>query len=121
MPPPTSTACSRRSERGQASVELIGALPAVLLVGLVAWQLALVGHAAWLCAHAARVAARAQAVRVDPERAARSALPRSLRSGLTVERLGSSGAVRVEVAVPLLFDAFRSPPRIGATAALEGA
>ena len=106
-------------EHGQASVELVGTLPAVLLVGLVVWQLALAGHAAWLCAHAARVAARAEAVHADPESAARSALPVSLRPGLTVERSGRPGAVRVEVPVPL--DAIRSPARVGATVALAGA
>ena len=43
-------------------MELVAALPLVLLAALVAWQLALAGHAMWLCAHAARVAARADAV-----------------------------------------------------------
>lgn len=114
----SATPSSRRYERGQASVELVGALPAVLLVGLLVWQLALAGHAAWLCAHAARVAARAEAVRSDPERAARSALPRSLWPGLSVERVGGSGAVRVEVAVPPLLEAVRTSARVGATASL---
>ena len=57
------------SERGQASVELLGVLPALLLVVLVAWQFALAGHAAWLAGNAARVAARAGAVGADPARA----------------------------------------------------
>ena len=99
----------------------MGALPALLLAGLVAWQLALAGHAAWLCAHAARVAARAEAVREDPRRAARSALPASLRPGMTVERTVASDALRVEVALPVPLDAIRSPARIGATVALAGA
>ena len=71
-------------ERGQASVELVAALPLVLLAAAVAWQLALAGHALWLCAHAARVAARADAVGRSAEAAARSALPRSLEQGLGV-------------------------------------
>ena len=65
-------------ERGQASVELVAALPLVLLAGLLAWQLALAGHTAWECAHAARAAARADAVGRSAEAAARSAVPRSL-------------------------------------------
>lgn len=121
MSPRPSIVSCLRCERGQASVELVGTLPAVLLVGLVVWQFALAGHAAWLCAHAARVAARAEAVHADPESAARSALPRSLRPGLTVERSGRTGAVRVEVAVPVPLDAVGSPARVGATVALEGA
>ena len=44
----TPGAQEREPERGQASVELLGALPAVLLVALAAWQLVLAGQAAWL-------------------------------------------------------------------------
>ncbi|MEX2253090.1 MAG: TadE/TadG family type IV pilus assembly protein, partial [Thermoleophilaceae bacterium] len=54
--------CGGTSETGQASVELLGAIPAVLLVGALVWQLALAGHALWLCANAARAGARAEAV-----------------------------------------------------------
>ena len=90
------------SQRGQASVELVSVLPFVLLAGAILWQLALAGHAAWACANAARVAARAEAVGHDAERAARSALPGYLEPGLVVARQ-RSGATRVEVGVPLLF------------------
>jgi hypothetical protein len=105
-----------RSERGQASVELVAVVPLVLLVGAVLWQLALAGHAAWLGANAARVAARARAVGEDEERAARSALPGYLQRGLEVGRHGS-GAVRVSVRVPLLFG-LRDPVEIASTASL---
>ncbi len=88
-------------QRGQASIEFVAAVPAALLVGAVAWQLALLGHAAWLSAHAARAAARADAVDRSPRRAALSVLPRSLEGGLRVERSGRR--VRVRVRVPLLF------------------
>jgi hypothetical protein len=91
-------------QRGQASVELIAALPVALLVALTAWQFALLGHAAWLSAHAARAAARADVVGRSPARAARSALPRSLRRGLRVQRSGQ--LVRVRVRVPLLLGRF---------------
>jgi len=90
-----------RSDRGQASVELIGALPLVLLAALIAWQLVLAGRALWLTAHAARVAARAEAVGRDPRAAARSALPRRLESGLVVRRR-SAGGVEVTLRVPLM-------------------
>ena len=51
-------------------------VPFVLLVGAVAWQLALAGHTLGSRAHAARAAARADAVGRDVRtRAARSALP----------------------------------------------
>jgi hypothetical protein len=106
-------------ERGQAAVELVAALPFVLLAGLVAWQLALAGHAAWLSAHAARAAARAQAVGRDPNAAARSALPRTLERGLRVEH-PNGRAVRVRVRVPLVLRRWHGPVSVEATASLGG-
>src|SRR4051812_33866970 len=104
-------------DRGQASVELLATLPAVLLVAALVWELALAGHTAWLCANAARAGARAALVGRDARAAARSALPRSLRRGLEVsERPG--GAVRVRLPVPLLLHSWRGPVAIGATARL---
>jgi TadE-like protein len=107
------------SERGQASIELVAMLPVVLLVGTIAWQLALAGHTAWLTAHAARAAARADAVGRSPVEAARSALPRSLEAGLEVERL-DRGSVRVSVRVPLLMRAWAGPLRVAARSSLGG-
>src|SRR5437762_165521 len=86
-----------RCQAGQASVELVAAVPFVLLVGLVLWQLVLAGQAAWLCANAARVAARAEAVGGDGASAARSAVPSALRSGVRVETDSSSGRVRARM------------------------
>jgi hypothetical protein len=104
-------------ERGQASVELLGTLPAVLLAAALVWELALAGHTAWLCANAARAGARAAVVGRDARAAARSALPQSLRRGMTVES-GDDGAVRVRLRVPLLVRRWQGPVRIGATARL---
>ena len=113
------TAASRRSaESGQASVELVAAVPALLLVGLVAWQLVLAGHAAWACANAARVAARAEAVGRDARTAARSALPHHLRRGLRVDAGGD--VVRVRVRVPLVVPGRPGPVTVSAAAALGG-
>jgi pilus assembly protein CpaE len=106
-----------RSQRGQASVELVAALPFVVLAGLVAWQLALVGHTAWLAANAARVAARADAVGRDPRGAARSALPRSLERHLRVRR-HPAGGVSVRVRIPILLRHWRSPVSVGASTSL---
>src|SRR5436190_16744919 len=107
----------RTSECGQASVELLGAVPAVLLVGLLVWQLAVAGQAAWLCANAARAAARAEAVGRNGPAAARSALPRSLERGLKVDS-AAGGAVRVRMRIPLLIRAWQSPISVAATARL---
>lgn len=104
---------------GQASVELLGVVPAVLLIALLVWQLALAGWSAWLCAGAARAAARAVAVGRDGRAAARSALPVELRQGLRVDRPGG-GRVRVRLQVPLLVRGWASPVTIGASARLGG-
>jgi pilus assembly protein CpaE len=106
------------SERGQATVEFLGVLPAALLVVLAAWQLALAGQTSWLAANAARVAARAEAVGRDPDRAARSALPTYLRDRMQLTR-GAEGRVSVRVRLPLLLKRWRTPLRVGATAAME--
>jgi TadE-like protein len=108
-----------RGQRGQASVELIAALPFVLLLGAVVWQLALAGHTAWVAAHAARAGARAELVGGDVERAARSVLPRGLEDGLRVER--DDGTVRVRVHVPLLLHRWRLPVSVGAASSLGAA
>ena len=114
-----SHTCALRRQRGQASVELLGVLPLVILVGLVVWQIALAGHAVWLCANAARVAARAELVGREAEAAARSALPRGLEKGLEV-RSDRAGAVRVTLRVPLLIHRWQGPISVSATASLEG-
>ena len=114
---PDDTPLRRSSERGQASVELVAALPFVLLAAIVAWQLALAGHAMWLVAHASRAAARADAVGRSPGSAARSALPGSLERGLDVRRL-PGGGVRVSLRVPLLLPAWRAPVSVSATSSL---
>jgi hypothetical protein len=109
---------SRSRQAGQASVEMVAALPAVVLVALVVWQLAIAGHAAWATANAARVAARAAAVDRDAERAARSALPRRLEPGLRV-RESDDGAIDVRVRVPLVVRAWGSIVTVRAQAGLE--
>ena len=106
-----------RSDSGQASVEMAAALPLVVLVAAVGWQLALAGYSTWACANAARVAARAQAVGDDEEAAARSALPRSLERGLRVEA-ASGGGVRGELRIPLILGRWRGPVTVSSSAAL---
>jgi hypothetical protein len=104
------------SESGQASVETVALVPLVLLAAALAWQLVLTGHTLWLCANAARAAARADLVGDSPVRAARSALPRSLERDLRVKRV--DGGVRVELRLPLVLRSWRSPVEITAAASL---
>ncbi|MEA2408315.1 MAG: hypothetical protein QOE69_2434 [Thermoleophilaceae bacterium] len=109
-----------RAEAGQASVEAVAVVPLVLLAAAVAWQLVLAGHTLWVCANAARAAARADFVGASARAAARSALPASLERELSVRRV-EGGAIRVEVRLPLLVRAWGSPVRVAAVASLAEA
>ena len=84
----------RGAESGQASVELIAAIPALTLVVLLVAQLTLAGYALWSAGVAARAGARAAYVGGDAARAARASLPPALRDGASV-RTGNPLAVRV--------------------------
>jgi len=96
--PRTASSAGHREE-GTASIELIAAVPFLLLAVLVAAQLGLAGQALWSAGVAARAGARAALVGGDGRAAARGALPPSLRSGA---RVASSGTVSVRVSVPRL-------------------
>lgn len=90
-------ASSVRREGGTASVEMIAAVPFLLLAALVAAQLVAAGYALWSAGVAVRAGARAQLVGGDGERAARQALPALLRDGAKVVDEGDAVAVRVNV------------------------
>jgi hypothetical protein len=107
---PRRAASKARRETGTASVELIGAIPFLLLALLVAGQLVAAGHALWSAGVAARAGARAALVGGDAEEAARRALPDSLRRGAEVTE---DEAVAVRVPVPRLLPAL---PRLTVTA-----
>jgi hypothetical protein len=98
-------------------VEAVAVLPALILAALIGWQLVLVGQTLWLCAAAARTAARADVVGLSPGRAARSAVPRPLKRGMSVERT-DGGGVRVELRLPILLAAWQSPIRVAAVTSL---
>lgn len=91
----------RAGQSGQAAVEFLALLPVLLFAAAVLWQAVLTGHGLWLCANAARVAARAALVGADPESAARSALPDALEADLGIADDGD-GRVEVTVRVPLI-------------------
>ncbi len=101
-----------RSERGQATVEMVAVVPAMVLACAIAWELVLAGHTAWVAAHAARASARAVAVGRDGRAAARS-----VASDAAVSALGG-GRVRVRVPVPLLVPGWNSAIKVSATAGL---
>src|SRR3954454_8433177 len=96
----------RRSENGEASVELVALLPLIAVVGLALWQAVVAGQAAWLAGPSARAGARASAVGGDPRIAAASTLPGTLRGGLRVEKR-PDGTVRVRIRLPSVVGAAR--------------
>jgi hypothetical protein len=89
-----------RSASGQASVELVALLPALVLLVALCWQALVAGQAVWLSGSAARRAARAEAVGADAKAAAAGALPARLREGLRV-RTRDDG-VEVVIRVPTI-------------------
>lgn len=93
---------SAHREDGTASVELVAVVPFLLLAILVAAQIGLAGQALWSAGVAARAGARAALVGGDARRAARRALPASLRDGAEVR---DGNVVSVEVAIPRLLPA----------------
>ena len=101
--PPQSADNTGHGERGTASVELVAAIPFLLLALAVAAQIALAGQALWSASVAARAGARAALVGGDPKAAARQALPPSMRAGAVVEEEddGDEG-IAVQVPVPTL-------------------
>ncbi len=90
---------SGHREEGTASVELVAAVPFLLLAVLVAAQLALAGQALWSAGVAARAGARAALVGGDADAVARGALPPTLRGAAEVEE---ADGVSVRVLVPRL-------------------
>ncbi len=94
-------------QSGQASVELVAAIPVALLVTLLVAQLAVAGYALWSAAAAARAGARAGYVGGVAEAAARRSLPAPLRQGASVS---GGDAVAVRVRAPALVPGIPSVP-----------
>jgi hypothetical protein len=87
--------------RGQASVELVAALPALLLAAAVALQLLLAGYALTLADGAAEAGALALASGGSATGAARAALPGWARADVAVEVEGDEVTVRLLPPSPL--------------------
>lgn len=91
----------RRGERGQASVEVLGAIPAMLTLGLVVLQLLAVGYASVLAGAAAEAGALALAGGRDPETGVRESLPGWSRARTRVSASGGTVRVRLRPPSPL--------------------
>ncbi len=84
--------------RGQASVELLAGLPALLVAALIGFQLLATGYSLTLADGAAEAGALARVVGSEAEPAARAALPGWARDRVDVHE--RDGAVVVELLPP---------------------
>lgn len=89
------------AERGQATVELVAALPALLLGALVALQLLLAGYAITLADGAAEAGALALASGGSAAEAAREALPGWAEDNVSVAVEGGEVSVRLRPPSPI--------------------
>jgi pilus assembly protein CpaE len=91
----------RAGRRGQASVELLGALPVLIVLALFLFQTLAIGYAAVLAGNAAEAGALSLAGGGDAEDAAREALPGWSRAGMEVAVDGGRVEVSLEPPSPL--------------------
>ena len=105
------------SNRGQASVELVGLLPAMLVVGLALLQLLAVGYSSVLAAGAAEAGALALAGGADAHAGARDALPGWSRARAQIDVRG--GQVEVHLRPPSALRALSEKLEVSAQAAVE--
>lgn len=89
------------AERGQATVELVAALPALLLAALVALQLLAAGYAMTLADGAAEAGALALASGGSAAEAAREALPGWAKDDVAVAVEGDKVSVRLRPPSPI--------------------
>lgn len=100
----SAAGASRRravAERGQASVELLGVFPLVVVLGLAALQLLAVGYASVLAGSAAEAGALALAGGADARAAVRGALPGWSRARARVSVDGGRVEVHLRPPSPL--------------------
>lgn len=105
-----------RAERGQATVEALGSVPAVLLIGLVAMQLLAVGYSAVLAGTAAEAGALALAAGGDARAGVRESLPGWSRAGVRIAV--SRGTVRVRIRPPSPLESVGRRLTVGASASV---
>lgn len=109
----------RAPERGQATVELVAALPALLLAALLALQLLAAGYALTLADGAAEAGALALASGSSASDAAREALPGWAREDVAVEVHG--GEVSVQLRPPSPFAAVAERLEVSSSASARPA
>jgi hypothetical protein len=96
---------------------LLGSVPALLVLGLVAFQLLAVGYAAVLAGNAAEAGALAAAGGADARDAARAAVPGWQRARMKVDV--DSDRVRVRMRPPSPIDRIEDALEVAASAGTE--
>ena len=89
------------AERGQATVELVAALPALLLTALVTLQLLVAGYTMTLADGAAEAGALALASDRSAAKAVREALPGWAEDDVSVDVAGGTVSVRLRPPSPI--------------------
>ena len=103
-------------ERGQAAVEMLGALPVLLGLGLAVAQLLAVGFSAVLAGNAAEAGGLALAAGADARASARNALPGWSRARASVDV--RDGRVTVRLRPPSLLSAVARELEVESTASV---
>lgn len=106
-----------RRERGQAAVELLGLVPALISIGLVLLQLLAVGYSKVLAGSAAEAGALALAAGAEPRAGVKEALPGWSRARAEVDVAG--GEVEVRLRPPALLRSLGERLEVQARAAVE--
>ena len=101
-------------ERGQATVELLAGVPALLLAGLICLQLLGAGYTLTLADGAVEAGAIAATTGEPAEQAARDALPDWAEEAVSVEQEG--GRITVRVRPPSLIGAVSRALEVSSTA-----
>jgi hypothetical protein len=107
-----------RDERGQAAVELLAALPALVAVGFVVLQLLAIGYAAVLAGTAAEAGALALAGGSSAKQGVHRSLPGWSRARVQVAVSG--GTVRVRLRPPSPLSSFSRRFEVTGRAAVGG-
>lgn len=100
-------------DEGSATVEFVGVLPTVVVLGVVVVQLAVVGLTAMWAGYGAAAAARAAAVHASSaelRQATQDAVPGGYHADLRVARDPSGRQVEVSMPVPILAPGLASTP-----------
>jgi hypothetical protein len=110
-------AAARVRQRGQATIETVALIPAMVAVGLGLLQLLAVGYASVLAGTAAEAGALALAAGADPEAGVEEALPgwSKARARIGVE----GGRIEVHLRPPSPLDALGERLEVTGTATVE--